>query len=368
MPTEFIIAVSILMLLIIPEFRSILVRFARKIQLKCSADHKYVRNEAVILGGVRQFIQIKAYDSTKNILLFVHGGPGWSETAISYEYQNMLKDHYVIVNWDQRCVGETALLSGASPEADIHMEDIVSDAAELAAFLKNKFSDKKLFVIGHSWGSVVGGLLSSRHPDLVDGYIGWGQVSDMDGGEKLAFAHTMDLAKEQKDSKTLESLAAIQPYPCSADKGEENRRKMTIFTDLKYDYGYGSLKFVGTKHFCRENLRQAIKNPYYHLRALKYIGNERAYAYILGEELKKVNMTVLAPIFRIPVIMIYGDNDWQTPFVAGEEYLESIEAPYKKIYYVKNAGHSTTFDNARQFTDFLKGPIYDALNTNGVER
>jgi pimeloyl-ACP methyl ester carboxylesterase len=41
------------------------------------------------------------------------------------------------------------------------------------------FSKEKLYLVGHSWGSVLGLFFIQRYPELVEKYVGCGQVVNM---------------------------------------------------------------------------------------------------------------------------------------------------------------------------------------------
>ncbi|MGL5616854.1 MAG: alpha/beta fold hydrolase [Sarcina sp.] len=55
--------------------------------------------------------------------------------------------------------------------------------------------------------------------------------------------------------------------------------------------------------------------------------------------------------YKLPIYYILGENDWQTPYTIASEYFQKIDAPNKKLYLIKNAGHMTMVDNK---DDFLK--------------
>src|ERR1700761_9639431 len=58
--------------------------------------------EQINLGGVLQTILITGKDRSKPILLFVHGGPAFSEIALVRKYDRQLDKYFIVVNWDQR--------------------------------------------------------------------------------------------------------------------------------------------------------------------------------------------------------------------------------------------------------------------------
>ena len=60
----------------------------------------------VSLGGVPQWIQIRGDDRKNPVVLFVHGGPGSTESPVSSLLRHWEK-YFTVVMWDQRDAGKT---------------------------------------------------------------------------------------------------------------------------------------------------------------------------------------------------------------------------------------------------------------------
>lgn len=339
-----------------------IIRSEREKRHALGLDPFEVYDEAVQLGGIRQSVQFWVGNPDADMLLVIHGGPGCSELAISYGYDSRITDKYLVVNWDQRCVGQTALLSGASSEVPLSFETIVSDGVELAEYLKKKYPGKKLFIMGHSWGSALGAVISSRHPELVDGYIGWGQVVNFVEEETEAFEHTIEYVNEKGDSELISQIEALKPYPVDDEGNVLISKKLVYFTAIKYACGYGAVKYPNLQAFNEENIAMAVRNPFFKQEALQWMNNEIPYIDVFNE-FNSMDIGALAPEFKMPVCIIYGDNDWQTPYTTGQAYLEKLIAPKKEFFFVKNAGHSTTFDNEDDFVELLRGPVFELMNS-----
>ncbi|GAI25126.1 unnamed protein product, partial [marine sediment metagenome] len=65
--------------------------------------------ETVTLGGVEQTVTIRGADTTKPVLLFLHGGPGMpsSPWATWNNVHTDLEENFVFVHWDQRGAGKS---------------------------------------------------------------------------------------------------------------------------------------------------------------------------------------------------------------------------------------------------------------------
>ena len=59
------------------------------------------------IGGVDQWIEIRAWSADKPVLLSIPGGPGQSDLAVSRPSLGELAKDFVVVSWDQRGIGKS---------------------------------------------------------------------------------------------------------------------------------------------------------------------------------------------------------------------------------------------------------------------
>lgn len=76
---------------------------------------------------------------------------------------------------------------------DVFLEDI----HELTKYLLCRFQQKKLYLVGHSWGSVLGLEFVQKHSELVKCYIGCGQVINMQKTCKIAYEYALKHANKK---------------------------------------------------------------------------------------------------------------------------------------------------------------------------
>src|SRR5687767_12203802 len=117
--------------------------------------------ERVVLGGAEQTLLVRGRDRGKPALLYVHGGPGFAQISIARHYSEELERHFVVVHWDQRGAG--ASCQGADFSA-LTQERLVADLVELAEQLRARFG--RVYLLGHSWGTVIGALAVQQRPEL----------------------------------------------------------------------------------------------------------------------------------------------------------------------------------------------------------
>jgi len=113
--------------------------------------------------GIREDGAPARRGSQRPVLLYLHGGPGASELPIARLYSSDPGRHFVVVHWDQRGAGASCAGTGW---ASLSLERIVADTTELGRKLA---PGGKIFLVGHSWGSLVGVTAVPRRPDLLLG-------------------------------------------------------------------------------------------------------------------------------------------------------------------------------------------------------
>jgi len=121
-------------------------------------EHAIAELQSIDLGRFRQTVLLRGTDRRHPVLLYVHGGPGSAQLPIARRYSARLEQHFLVVHWDQRGAG--ASCAGVD-WSTLSLERIVSDTIELAVRLGQ---GRKIFLVGHSWGSLVGAMAVDRPP------------------------------------------------------------------------------------------------------------------------------------------------------------------------------------------------------------
>ena len=210
-PKKWRVLVIILILLAIFVGTVLLLTYPRTPAITDSQGKKIqgsiTKLEKVKIGGVDQWILMRGINTANPILLFLHGGPGFSEMGLFRHFNAELEKHFVVVNWDQRGAGKS--YSSKIANSRLTIEQFVSDAHEVVEYLKSKFEKDKIYLVGHSWGSLLGMLIISRYPESFYAYVGIGQCSNMPEGERVSYEYTLEMAKKRNNQKAVKELEDI---------------------------------------------------------------------------------------------------------------------------------------------------------------
>src|SRR5277367_1037006 len=110
----------------------------------------------IAIGGIQQWITVRGRNRDNPILLVIHGGPAAPDLPNRYLYEVSWDDYFTVVQWDQRGAGKTFELNDSETVAPtMTKERMIEDAEDLVAYLRATYGKQKIFVLGHSWGSLV---------------------------------------------------------------------------------------------------------------------------------------------------------------------------------------------------------------------
>lgn len=147
--------------------------------------------ETVPIGGIKQVVSIRSQDLRNPVLIYFHGGPGFVEMPLDWWWNRGWDEYFTVVQWDQRNAGKTYVANGPSKAEDLTPERFQADAEELVQWARKRFGKRRVFVLGHSWGSMLGLKLAATHPEWLHAYIGMGQATKQPGKRtaRLAVDH-----------------------------------------------------------------------------------------------------------------------------------------------------------------------------------
>lgn len=310
--------------------------------IKITAPNGIESLEQITLGGVKQWIYIRGQDKAKPILLFLHGGPGKPDMAWSYAYQQSLESHFVVVRWDQRGAGKSYSLS-LSPDT-MTIKQSIADTLELTRYLLERFQQKKLFLLGHSWGSALGTLTVKQHPELFYAYIGTGQAADLAEQLKRTYQFDLQQAVTRNHKKALQQLKAIgpPPYP-TAD----------LFNNIKILHQW--MLTFGGELYGAENyatvMQYAYFSPVYSLTdtLLRFPLGNMFSAKAMIAEVSAINLFKEAPQLEVPVIILQGRHDKNTDAEIAKNYFDQLIAPQKQWIWFEHSAHAPVYEESEKF-------------------
>lgn len=276
----------------------------------CAAQTKIDTTEAVPIGGIKQVVKIEGKDRSKPLFLFITGGPG---SAGIYDenkaYLDELKNHFTVVTWDQRNCGQTLKRNPSPVKLTVKLYE--NDTHELVTALLKQFHQKKMFVMGWSWGTVLGFYMADKHPEQLYAYLAVSPAVNQWESERISLNEMKQKAVAQKNSVAIAELGKVEiPFK----DGEQNY----------YDRKWLSL-------FNGETIEDTTSFKKYFTENSEMMG--------LFKEANSINLTISLPKVNCPVYFFVGRKDHQTNYAISEAYYKQLAAPKKDLFWFENSGH-----------------------------
>lgn len=299
--------------------------------------------EQVRLGGVEQWVLMRGVDRTAPVVLFIHGGPGNPQISVARRFMRQLEEHFVVVNWDQRGAGKS--WSSEIDPATMTVEQFVDDTLELTDWLRERFDQDKIFIVGHSWGSYIGTLAVREQPELFHAYIGVGQMVSFEESESLSYQYTIEAARRQANAKAVAELEALgpPPYPRGMDDVIVQRNWLARLGGLQRQVNM-------TLEIARSI---ALGREYTLLDGWRYVQGATFSIEHLYDALTEVDLFEQVGALDVPVWFVTGKHDYITVPSVTQRYSKELGAPSAEFVLFENSAHLPLFEEPERFVDLM---------------
>ena len=306
--------------------------------------------QAVRIGGIDQWIHVRGEHVGNPILLFIHGGPGQASIATAREYQRAWEARFTVVQWDQRGAGKTYATNDRELQRrTMTVPRMQEDALEVANYLRGRFKRDKIFVMGVSWGTVLGLWLAHEHPEAVGAYVGVAQMIDATLTNKTAYDDTLAMARRRGRDDAVKELESIQPYPTSEPEPRKTQIVQTWQAELLGPPADGT-RYLNIPRL----LGTILTAPEYSLRDVYGFTRGQVFSIqVLIPQTRNLDLSMLGTDFQIPVFFFQGRLD---PYVRPQlidGYARTITAPRHELVWFERAGHFPFYEEREKFADEL---------------
>lgn len=287
----------------------------------------------ITVGDNRQWVSIRGLNRANPVLVFIHGGPASPTMPNSWGFQKPWEDFFTVVQWDQRGTGKSlAGIDTARAGQAWTVDDIVGDAVVVIDSVRHLLGKRKVVVLGHSWGSIVGMTLAARRPDLLHAYIGVGQVMAW-SQERYLYQRAMALAKAHHLDSAVADLERVAPYPRPDGQAHLEGTMLVRTVANRFHggwYGQPSLAIVG---------EMSALSPAYTDADVAMEGAGSSFA---GGRLFGALLTVDLRQYKriaVPVFVMQGRYDLYTPYAVARDWVATLHAPTKKFITFERSAH-----------------------------
>ena len=224
------------------------------------------------------------------------------------------------------------------------LEQFLQDAHEVTRYLQHRLGAERILILGHSWGTMLGARLVARWPGDYAGYIGVGQQVSTARG----IAVTLDrLAPVIRESGHAADLRWLENATLEVLQDHAAYVAMMQMLDR-----YGGGMNVPTWRFAL----MLLAAPEYSLGDLaRWLDGATRGSGTMWPDYRARDLMVELRALPVPLLLISGARDLNTPVELAAEWFDSVAAPQGKRHEVFDAsGHAPFLTEPDRFTETLR--------------
>jgi len=307
----------------------------------------------VNINGVEQGMFIKGKDSSNPVLLYLHGG--MPDYFLTQDYPTGLDEYFTVVWWEQR--GSGISYSSDIPPESVNPDQLVSDTLSVTNYLRSRFGQQKIYLMGHSGGTFIGIQAAARAPELYRAYIGVAQMSNQLESEKLAHAYLLRRFKDDGNAKmvrTLEEAPVTDSIPLPDSY-------QSVRDSAMHSLGIGTTHDM--KSIVTGLLLRSFQNREYTLseKIGMWRGKISSGSRLWNTQLS-ADLTKKVTRLEVPVYFVHGVYDYTVSYPLAKSYYEHLDAPLKGFYTFTKSAHSPLVRGAKRMLEIMQADVLAGAN------
>ncbi len=304
---------------------------------------------SVEIDGHELGLMIRGQDTGNPVLLFLAGGPGGSEVGAMRRHAEGLEEDFVVATFDQRGTGRSH--DELEPTDTLTLDRAVADVIDVTNYLRERFQQERVYLVGQSWGSTLGVLAVQAEPSLYEAFVGTGQMVSQRETDRIFYDDTLAWAQREGDQDLVDRLTDIGPPPYDevADYETALSYEHEVYT---YDHSANS---EGEGGFS-ENL---FVEEYTLLEQVHNLGAFLDVFSVLYPQLQEIDFRVDATELDVPVYLVQGGHEARGRSVLAEEWFGLLQAPHKELVVLDTSGHRPIFEQPEEFHEVMVRVLSD---------
>ena len=299
----------------------------------------------VKIEGTELPVWVRGNTQSNQFIIYINGGPGLTSIDVAkadlFNWTDYLEKEAAVIYYDQRGCGNA---QGNLDENTLTIAQYVKDLDAIITVIQSKYSQARIFLMGHSFGSFIGAnyLLTEKLQNKITGWISVDGAYNFDFDLTWQFRRTflINIANEEISKGKMvehwqEALSWANNNPQITTREQKNEWRSFIGLPggriIPEELGELSLSdYLGIGFASSYNPFPAFAS-----RNLDIV-NDR-----LNEEAEGINLISSVPGITIPSLFIWGRYDDLIPPEEGLSVFENLGThPSKRTFLVmENSSH-----------------------------
>lgn len=300
----------------------------------------------VDIGGDDQTMLIRGHDADDPVILFLAGGPGGSELGAMSRYAHPLEENFVVVTWDQLGTGRST--GQFDPSSKLSFDRSVADTIEVSNYLRRRFDEDRIYLVGNSWGTFLGVRAAQQRPDLFAAFVGAGQMVDVVDTDRMFYEDALDYADDTGDTGLAATLRGNGPPPYD----DLLDMAPVVASEHQWNDYSGIAGFPGL----REPTDNLFVTEYSLMDQVRSMANLLDTYVTLYPALYDVDLRDTTRL-EVPVYLVEGAHEARGRAVLAEQWFDRLDAPDKELFTFERSGHRPWVQEPERFAEVMTDTV-----------
>jgi pimeloyl-ACP methyl ester carboxylesterase len=293
----------------------------------------------VRIGDHGLTLMIRGDSATSPVLLYLAGGPGGTDIGAMRRHGQRLERSFVVATFDQRGTGTS--YGSLDPTSTLTLDAAVSDTIAVTNYLRERFHQAKIYLVGNSWGSILGVLAAQQRPDLFRAFVGSGQMVSPRETDQIFYQDTLAWARSTGNTALVRQLTASGPPPYS--------NMLDYEPALTYEhrvYPYDDTRVAEGANGFSSNL---FVSEYSLMTQLHALAGFLDVFTVLYPQLQGIDLRTQVTRLEVPVYLVQGRYEARGRAEPAQQWFQALDAPHKAMVVFDASGHRALFQQPDLF-------------------
>ncbi len=297
----------------------------------------------VDVNGHDLAMMIRGHSVENPVLLFLAGGPGGTELGAMRHHGEALERDFTVVTWDQRGTGRS--YDALDPISTLTLEGAVEDTLAVSRYLRDRFDQDEIYLVGQSWGTLLGVLAARQQPGLYRAFVGTGQMVSPRETDRIFYEDTLAWARRTGNDGLVETLESSGPPPYASILDYEPA--------LSYEQEVYPYDHSGNAEGQGQMAEGILVGEYSLLDRLHNLAGFLDTFSVLYPQIQGVDLRADAASLDVPVYLFQGAHEARGRAEPAEEWFAMLDAPRKQMAVADTSGHRPLWEQPAAFHRFM---------------
>jgi pimeloyl-ACP methyl ester carboxylesterase len=294
---------------------------------------------------------IRGHDTSNPVVLYLAGGPGGSELGAMRNHLPALEEYFTVATLDQRGTGTS--YPALDPSDTYTLESALADVTATVSYLRDRFGQERVVLLGQSWGTLLGVLAVHRDPALYSAFVGTGQMVSPVETDRIFYADTLSWARRGGMTGLATELEKIGPPPYSSMLDYE-----TALSSEHEVYPYDHTGNSEGEGGFSENF---LVPEYSLVDQVHLLAGFMDTFGTLYPRIQDVDLRRDASSLEVPVFFVQGAHEARGRAQPFEEWYSTLVAPRKSLTVLDSSGHRPLFEQPEDFVEIMSTLVRPAV-------